>query len=256
MNIALVGYGKMGKAIESLASQEGANIVLILDEHNNDQGAGITREAFAGVDVAIEFTAPHIAPGNLRRLAEAGVPTVAGTTGWYDSLVEVTGWFRSRNGSLVWSPNFSIGVNLFDRLVAEAAGLFAAHPGYGSWAWEMHHDQKKDAPSGTLKSLVETMRASGYSHSIDVSSTRAGKAPGTHEIGFDSMVDTIELRHTARSRDGFAGGALHAARLILDYPGVHTFSELLFPAKSASASSVATPGTAAASNPTTLEDQP
>ncbi len=228
MRIALVGYGKMGQAIKRLAQEEGDEIALILDEHNNLNGEGITRESFANVDVAIEFTAPHIAPGNLRRLAEAGVPTVTGTTGWYDSLEEVKRWFASCQGSFVWSPNFSIGVNLFDRLVGEAARLFAAHPAYGCWAWEMHHDQKKDAPSGTLKSLVETMRGAGYAHGIDVSSTRAGKAPGTHEIGFDSLVDTIELRHTARSRDGFAGGALHAARLLLETPGIHRFADLLF----------------------------
>lgn len=229
MRIALVGYGKMGKAIEALAPGAGATVTLILDEHNNPNGAGITREAFAGVDVAIEFTAPSIAPGNLQRLASAGVPTVTGTTGWYERLDEVTGWFAAQGGSFVWSPNFSIGVNLFDRLVAEAARLFADHPAYGCWAWEMHHDQKKDAPSGTLKALIETMHAAGYQHPIDISSSRAGKVPGTHEIGFDSLVDTIELRHTARSRDGFAGGALHAAHLLLRHPGIHRFSDLLFP---------------------------
>lgn len=229
MRIALVGYGKMGKAIQQLAPEAGATVALILDEHNNADGAGITREAFANIDVAIEFTAPSIAPGNLQRLAAMGVPTVTGTTGWYERLDEVKGWYAARSGSFVWSPNFSIGVNLFDRLVGEAAQLFAAHPDYGCWAWEIHHDQKKDAPSGTLKALVETMRGTGYAHPIDVSSSRAGKVPGTHEIGFDSLVDTIELRHTARSRDGFAGGALHAAKLLLAQPGIHRFSDLLFP---------------------------
>lgn len=229
MRIALVGYGKMGRAIEALAPSVNADVVLVLDEHNNAEGAGITPEAFAEVDVAIEFTAPHIVLPNLEKLAAAGVPTVTGTTGWYDSLPQVREWFLSRNGSLLYSPNFSIGVNLFERLVAEAASLFAGYPDYGCWAWEMHHDQKKDAPSGTLKSLVEAMRASGYTHNVDISSTRAGRAPGTHEIGFDSLVDTIELRHTARSRDGFAGGALHAAKLLLANPGVHRFTDLLFP---------------------------
>ncbi|MCU0226058.1 MAG: dihydrodipicolinate reductase [Bryobacterales bacterium] len=232
MRVALVGYGKMGKAIEALAPEAGAEIALVLDEHNNRDGNAITRGAFADVDVAIEFTAPAIAPGNLLRLAEAGVPTVTGTTGWYAALDEVRAAFAGRQGSLVWSPNFSIGVNLFDRLAAEAARLFAAHPAYGCWAWEMHHNQKLDAPSGTLKALVETMRDAGYSHAIDISSTRAGKAPGTHEIGFDSQVDTIELRHTARSRDGFAGGALYAAKLLLRQPGIYRFADLLFPSTS------------------------
>lgn len=230
MRVALVGYGKMGRAIERLSAGVGAEIVLVLDEHNNAEGQGIRSDAMRQADVAIEFTAPGIAEGNLRALAEAGIPTVTGTTGWYDQLSEVRGWFESREGSLVWSPNFSVGVNLFERLVSEAARLLAGHPDYGCWAWEMHHNQKKDAPSGTLKALVETMRGAGYAHLVDVSSTRAGMAPGTHEIGFDSAVDTIQLRHTARSRDGFASGALLAARLLLAQPGVHRFDELLFAA--------------------------
>lgn len=228
IRIALVGYGKMGKAIEALAPGANAEITLVLDEHNNLDGVGITSEAFANVDVAIEFTAPHIVLPNLRKLAAAGVPTVVGTTGWYDSLPEVQEWFRASGASLLYSSNFSIGVNLFERLVADAAKLFSAYPDYGCWAWEMHHDQKKDAPSGTLKTLVEAMRTAGYTHNVDISSTRAGRAPGTHEIGFDSLVDTIELRHTARSRDGFAGGAIHAAKLLQANPGIHRFTDLLF----------------------------
>ena len=232
LKIALVGYGKMGKVIESLAGEFDAEIVLRLDEHNNANAAGITLENFAGVDVAIEFTAPDVVMGNLQALAEAGVKTVTGTTGWYGRLPEVTEWFGSRNGSFVYAPNFSIGVNLFERIVADAARLLSGHPDYGCWAWEIHHNQKKDAPSGTLKSLVESMRAAGYSHSIDVGSSRAGSVPGTHEIGFDSAADTITLRHTARSREGFARGALHAARWIGSHRGVHSFGEVLFGTRS------------------------
>ncbi|MDZ7637260.1 MAG: dihydrodipicolinate reductase C-terminal domain-containing protein [Bryobacterales bacterium] len=226
--IALVGYGKMGKVIESLASEYDAEIVLRLDEFNNVDGAGMTPEAFAGTDVAIEFTAPAVALGHLRRLAELGVPTVCGTTGWYAELPAVKEWFASRGGRFVWAPNFSIGVNLFERLVAEAAASFAAYEEYGAWAWEMHHDQKKDAPSGTLKALVEAMRNAGYTLPVDVSSSRAGKVPGTHVIGFDSAADTIELHHVARNREGFARGALHAARWLSAHDGVHAFSEILF----------------------------
>ncbi|MCL4782261.1 MAG: dihydrodipicolinate reductase [Bryobacterales bacterium] len=228
MRLALVGYGKMGRVIESLAAEYEAEVVLRLDEFNNANGAGMTPEAFAGVDAAIEFTAPDAVLGNLGRLAELGIPTVCGTTGWYNELPAVAERFQSRGGRLVYAPNFSIGVNLFERIVSEAAALFAAYAEYGAWAWEMHHDQKKDAPSGTLKSLVETMRKSGYNLPVDVSSSRAGKVPGTHVIGFDSAADTIELRHVARNREGFARGALHAARWLLKHEGVHAFSDVLF----------------------------
>ena len=129
---------------------------------------------------------------------------------------------------LVWSPNFSIGVNVFSRLVREAARMLADEPQYGAWAWEIHHHTKKDAPSGTLVKLVEEMKAAGYTRLIDVSSNRAGAHPGTHEIGFDSAADTITLRHTARSREGFARGALKAAQWIVGKKGVFEFSQILF----------------------------
>ncbi|MCC7342869.1 MAG: dihydrodipicolinate reductase [Bryobacterales bacterium] len=228
MRLALVGYGKMGRVIESLAGEYDAEVVLRLDEFNNVDGAGMTAEAFSGVDAAIEFTAPGAVLGNLRRLAELGVPTVCGTTGWYDELPSVVERFEAAGGQFVYAPNFSIGVNLFERLVSDAAALFAERKEYGAWAWEMHHSQKKDAPSGTLKSLVEAMRRAGYKLPVDVSSSRAGKVPGTHVIGFDSAADTIELRHVARNREGFARGALHAARWLLNHEGVHPFSEVLF----------------------------
>ena len=135
---------------------------------------------------------------------------------------------------LVWSPNFSVGVAVFRKLTALAAELMRDQKDYGAWAWEIHHDAKKDAPSGTLLHLVKTMEQSGYTRGIDVGSSRAGKHPGTHEIGFDSAADTITLRHTARSREGFARGALQAARWILSRKGVYTFEEVLFGPRSAS----------------------
>jgi 4-hydroxy-tetrahydrodipicolinate reductase len=129
---------------------------------------------------------------------------------------------------IIWSPNFSIGVNIFTRLVSEAARLMAAQPDYESWAYEIHHSQKKDAPSGTLLKLIETMQSVGYQSHIDVASNRAGAHPGTHEIGFDSAADSIQLRHIARSREGFARGALTAAKWIVSHPGFHEFSDVLF----------------------------
>ncbi len=226
--LALVGYGKMGRLIEQLASQHGFEVVLRLTGAQNPHGSGISPEAFAHVDVAIEFSTPEAAPANLKRLAAAKVQAVTGTTGWLDRLEDVTGAVKEAGTGLVWSPNFSVGVAVFRRLVRDAAELLRNEEGYGAWAWEIHHDSKKDAPSGTLLQLLKSMRESGYSRNIDVSSSRAGKHPGTHEVGFDSAADTITLRHVARSREGFAHGALKAARWILNRKGVYTFEEVLF----------------------------
>ena len=228
MKIALVGYGKMGKMIEGLAAEYGGEVVLRLDEFNNVGRAMMTPEHFAGVDVAIEFTTPHTAVENILKLAELGVPTVVGTTGWLDELPRVESEVKARNGTLVWSPNFSIGVNLFFAAVKQLSARMEEYPEYGAWAWEIHHSAKKDAPSGTLKMAVEQMRRGGYSHVVDESSSRAGAVPGTHEIGFDSPADTITLRHTARSREGFARGALKAAQWVKGKTGVYEFSEILF----------------------------
>jgi 4-hydroxy-tetrahydrodipicolinate reductase len=228
MNLALVGYGKMGRLIEQLAPQYGFTVTLKLDEQNNAAFEGITKANFTGVDVAIEFSVPSATVENIERLAALGIPTVVGTTGWLEHLDAVKQTVASHGTGLVWSPNFSVGVNVFLRLVAEAAKLLAAEDEYGAWAWEIHHDTKKDAPSGTLIKLVDEMKKGGYERTIDVSSNRAGRHPGTHEIGFDSAADTITLRHAARSREGFARGALKAAQWIANKKGVYEFSETLF----------------------------
>jgi 4-hydroxy-tetrahydrodipicolinate reductase len=231
MKIAIVGYGKMGRLIADLAPQYDAEVALTLDEHNNASGEAITREAFAGIDAAIEFSTPHTAVANIEKLAAAGVNTVVGTTGWGAEMERVRSAVEKGGIGLVWSPNFSVGVNVFFRLVAEAARLMQAEAEYGSWAWEIHHDTKKDAPSGTLVKLVDEMKAAGYARNIDVSSNRAGRHPGTHEIGFDSAADTVTLRHTARSREGFARGALKAAQWVVGKKGLFEFSEVLFGGK-------------------------
>lgn len=226
--LALVGYGKMGRLIEQLAPQHGFEVTLRLHGENNRGAAGITAEAFKGIDVAIEFSAPDSAAENLMRLAAARVQAVTGTTGWLDTLQDVRRAVENAGTGLVWSPNFSVGVAAFRRVVGLAAELLREQEAYGAWAWEIHHDAKKDALSGTLLHLVQTMQQNGYTRSIDVSSNRAGKHPGTHEIGFDSAADTITLRHSARNREGFAHGALTAARWILERKGVYTFDEVLF----------------------------
>jgi 4-hydroxy-tetrahydrodipicolinate reductase len=226
--LAIVGYGKMGKLIEQLAPQYDFEVALKLDEFNNAKSAGLTKENFQGIDVAIEFSIPAAVAGNVRGVAGFGVPLVVGTTGWLEHLDDVRRLVEAAGTGLVWSPNFSIGVNVFLRLVAEAARLMEAEPEYGSWAWEIHHSAKKDAPSGTLLKLVDEMKKAGYTRNIDVGSNRAGAIPGTHEIGFDSAADTITLRHTARSREGFARGALKAAQWIVGKKGFYEFSEIQF----------------------------
>jgi 4-hydroxy-tetrahydrodipicolinate reductase len=161
-------------------------------------------------------------------IAKLGVNLVVGTTGWLEHLEPVKRAVEANDIGLVWSPNFSIGVNAFFKLVAAAAHLINAEHEYGAWAWEIHHSTKKDAPSGTLLKLVEEMKRAGYGRTIDVGSNRAGAIPGTHEIGFDSPADTITLRHTARSREGFARGALKAAQWVIGRKGFHEFSEIEF----------------------------
>ena len=227
MNLAIVGYGKMGRLVEQLASEYGFDVTVTLDEFNNLDFGGITPQNFRGVDVAIEFSTPATVVGNIERLAALGVNLVVGTTGWLDRLEEVRGIVEKTGVGLVWAPNFSIGVNVFAKLVAQAARLLAAEPQYGAWAWEIHHSAKKDAPSGTLLKLVEEMKQAGYGRSIDTASNRAGAHPGTHEIGFDSAADTITLRHTARSREGFARGALKAAQWVAGKKGLYEFSEVV-----------------------------
>lgn len=228
MRLAIVGYGKMGRLIEQLAPEYGFEAALKLDEFNNANYEGITAENFAGIDVAIDFSIPSAVAENAVRIARLGVNQVLGTTGWTAQLERVKSAVAEAGTGLVWSPNYSIGVNVFFRLVAEASRLLKDEANYGAWGWEIHHSTKKDAPSGTLLKLVEEMKKAGYARPVDVSSNRAGAVPGTHEIGFDSAADTITLRHTARSREGFARGALKAAQWVVGRKGFYEFSQVLF----------------------------
>ena len=227
INIAIVGYGKMGHSIERLAPEYGCEVKLRLDIDNNAKFEGLTAENFRGIDAAIEFSTPATAIEHIERLAALGVNTVVGTTGWLADVPRARAAVERAGTALVWSANFSVGVNLFAQLVSEAARLFGSQQEYGAWAWEIHHSTKKDAPSGTLLALVERMKKSGYDKPIDAGSSRAGAHPGTHEVGFDSLDDTITLRHTARGRDGFSRGALRAARWIAGKKGFYEFREIL-----------------------------
>jgi 4-hydroxy-tetrahydrodipicolinate reductase len=222
--LAIVGYGKMGRLIAQLAPEYGFEV------HSTFTSATIhtlSPSTLNGATVAVEFTNPAVAPNNLRRLAALGVNSVCGTTGWFEHLPSVRESVQRANTALLYGSNFSIGVNLFLQIVAEAAARFSQHADYQAWGWEIHHRAKKDAPSGTLLRLQQEMLASGYSREVALSSSRAGAHPGTHEIGFDSPADTITLRHTARSREGFARGALQAARWLVNKRGVFEFAKIL-----------------------------
>jgi 4-hydroxy-tetrahydrodipicolinate reductase len=219
-NLAIAGYGKMGRLVDQLAPEFGFTVTARLDIGRN--------EPLEGADVAIEFSVPSSVLGNIAKVAALRIPIVVGTTGWLQHMSEAKSIIEKNESGLVWSPNFSVGVNIFTRVVSEAARLFKNEKEYGAWAWEIHHITKKDAPSGTLLKLVEQMHAAGFDRPIDTSSNRAGAHPGTHEIGFDSAADTITLRHTARSREGFARGALKAAQWIIGRKGFYEFSDVLF----------------------------
>jgi len=226
LRIAIVGNGKMGQMVARLAPQHDCEVVRTIGSQESATGKALTREELRGVDAAIEFTSPHAAPQNLRRLIAAGIPTVTGTTGWFGELAQVRDLAQRENAAVVWGPNFSVGLHHFRRLVAEAARRFAREENYGAWGWEIHHAAKKDSPSGTLLALAEEMARSGYQRPVSLSANRAGWVPGTHEIGFDSAENTITLRHEARGREGFASGALRAARWLADKKGFFEFREI------------------------------
>ncbi len=227
MNLALLGYGKMGKTIAALAPQRGFEVRLAMDVDVNAQGQGITSESFRGVDVCIDFTTPEAVVENIRRVAALGVNLVVGTTGWHSRLEEVRRIIESAGVGMVYGANFSIGVNLFYRLARAAAEIFSGFPTYDPYLTEAHHKLKKDAPSGTALEIKRQIQSQFRGREVPVTSVRAGYIPGTHELGFDSEADTIILRHTARGRQGFAEGALHAARWVVGKKGIFSFADVL-----------------------------
>ena len=227
LNLALLGYGRMGRTIAQLAPQRGFEVRLIMDIDVNPGGAAITRENFRGVDVAVDFTEPVAAFENIRRTAAVGCNLVVGTTGWHDRLDEVRKVVESSGIGMVYAANFSIGVQLFYRVAHAAAELFAKFPMYDPYLTEAHHKFKKDAPSGTALELKRQVQPAFGDRAVPVTSVRAGSIPGTHELGFDSEADTVIVRHTARSRQGFAEGALYAARWVVGKKGLFNFAEIL-----------------------------
>ena len=228
LRIAIVGHGKMGRSIERLAPEHDCEVVGIFRSAQNQSGEALNYESLRDIDVAIEFTTPQAAAQNILRLVDAGIPVVTGTTGWFTGLPAVREYVLGKNGSVVWGPNFSVGLHHFRATVTEAARRFTREEAYGAWGWEIHHAAKKDSPSGTLMALADDISRSGYSRPVSLSANRAGAVPGTHEIGFDSAADTITLRHTARSREGFARGALKAAQWVVGNKGFHEFADIEF----------------------------
>ena len=226
LRIALVGDGKMGRAIHDLARERGIVVTTMLGPSDNDGGRSITREKIGDAQVVIEFTEPHAAPANILAAVAAGYPIVTGTTGWAADLESVSAEVRKANGALVHAPNFSIGVNLFLAIAAAAGRIMKSAPEFDAHLIETHHSGKKDAPSGTAIA-IEREASAGLSRSIPITSVRTGSVPGTHELTFDGAFEQIRLTHTARDRRVFADGALRAADWVRGRTGVFTMHDVL-----------------------------
>lgn len=227
IRLLLVGHGRMGRAIEQLAPARGFSIAGTLASQANAGGAGLGRERLRTVDVVADFTRPDAVVANVCRVAEAGGRMVVGTTGWYDRLEEVRKVVEENGAGLVYAANFSLGVQLFYRLAREAARLGARWPQYEPFLVETHHRFKRDAPSGTAGELARQLRPLLGERLPAIQSVRAGYVPGTHEFGLDAEGETLLLRHSARTRQAFAEGALVAARWVAAHKGFKHFSEIL-----------------------------
>jgi 4-hydroxy-tetrahydrodipicolinate reductase len=252
MKIAIIGYGKMGKMVEQAALEQGHTVSAIVDplakETTTPSGAPLYHEIatagnLGGAEAAIEFTQPGTALANIKALAEIKIPAVIGTTGWYDHLDEAERIVEQADSSLIWASNFSLGVNMFYRIAWYAAGLVNSFPEYDVGGFESHHNKKLDSPSGTAKTLVEgvlsrigrkdtpvweTMNRRPHPNELHFPSLRLGSVPGTHSLYFDSAADTIEITHTARSREGFASGSVRAAQWLSNAcKGFFTIDDML-----------------------------
>jgi 4-hydroxy-tetrahydrodipicolinate reductase len=226
LRLAIVGDGKMGRAIAELARDRGYAVTAVLGETDNPEGTGITRERLGDTDVVIEFTEPSAAPANIVSALRAGYAVVTGTTGWSDQLARVTRVVDEANGALVHAPNFSVGVNVFLAIAAAAGRIMRRAPEFDPHIVETHHAAKKDAPSGTALALERSV-SPGLGRSVPITSVRTGHVPGTHELSFDGAFEQIRLTHTARDRRVFADGALRAASWIRGRRGVFTMRDVL-----------------------------
>ena len=228
MRVVIVGNGKMGRAVAALAERRGHAIHAVVGREENAGGRALTPESLEGADVAVEFTRPDAAARNVRRLVEAGVPVVCGTTGWEEELADVAALVERRGGALLHAANFSIGVHLFLRAAVHLAREMAGRPELGAFILEEHHAAKRDAPSGTARALRSRLAAADPAREFPITSIRAGATPGTHLLAYDGEHERIALSHVARSRLGFAAGAVAAAEWLPGHPGVHTFETMLF----------------------------
>ncbi len=228
MRIVIVGNGKMGRTMASLAEERGHTVHAIIGRDENDGGQALTLERLAGVDVALEFTRPDAAPGNVRRLIDAGIPTVSGTTGWDAERPAIAELVRARRGAFLYAPNFSVGVHLFLRAATELARQLAGREEFGGSITEEHHAAKRDAPSGTALLLQRRLREVDPARDFSITSVREGTTPGTHTVCYEGRFERIALTHLARSREGFAAGALAAAEWLPGRSGFFGIEDMLF----------------------------
>jgi 4-hydroxy-tetrahydrodipicolinate reductase len=227
MRIVIVGNGRMGRAVAAQAEARG-HAVRVIGREENAGGQGLTAERLRGVDVAVEFTRPEAAADNVTRLVEAGVPVVCGTTGWDAERAAVAGLVERTGGALLHAANFSVGVHLFLRAARRLAEELAGRPGFDAFILEEHHAAKRDAPSGTAGVLRDALAAVDPGREFPITSIRAGATPGTHTLAYDGEHERIVLTHQARSRAGFAAGALAAAEWLPGRRGVFTVEDMLF----------------------------
>jgi 4-hydroxy-tetrahydrodipicolinate reductase len=236
LKIALIGYGKMGKTIEAIALKRRHTVNLKIDI---DSLADFTAANLQQCDVAIEFTGPHSAKENILKCLHAGIPVVSGSTGWLADWTEVENACKEKNGTFLYASNFSVGVNIFFELNKKLAQLMKGHTAYSVAMEEIHHTQKKDAPSGTAITLAEQIMneipdkknwvnsETGNSAELSIISKREDPAPGTHSIKYSSAIDDIEIIHTAHSRNGFATGAVLAAEYVYNKKGIFSMKDVL-----------------------------
>jgi 4-hydroxy-tetrahydrodipicolinate reductase len=234
MKIALIGYGKMGKTLEKIAQSRGHEVVLRIDMDNRSDF-----DKLSEVDVAIEFTRPESAVLNLEKCVLAGVPVVCGTTGWLTEFERISSLCKTQNSAFFYASNYSIGVNIFFEINRRLADMMNGYPMYDVTMEEIHHTQKLDAPSGTAITLAEGIfenmprksnwvcNTEGSPADLKITAKRIDPAPGTHIVRYDSPIDTIEIAHTAHSREGFATGAVLAAEWLVGKKGVFSMKDLL-----------------------------
>jgi 4-hydroxy-tetrahydrodipicolinate reductase len=226
MKTALIGYGAMGKLIGNLLTEQGDEIAVIIDESDSNLSAVELAQKLKSADAAIDFSTAEAVLRNVEACLLAKVPLVEGTTGWNSEMETVKKLVEQYDGTFVFGANFSIGINLFYRIVLHASELFSKFEQYETFIEERHHSRKLDAPSGTALKLKDLV-SQHFTKDLSVTATRAGNIPGTHIVGFDGMADTIELTHTARTREGFASGSILAARWLIGKKGFWEFTEMM-----------------------------